>query len=315
MNNYPQFDVFIAHNSLDKDQVRFIHEKLKQRGLNPWLDDEQIRPGQTFLDVIQQAIPLVKSAAIFIGLQGLGKWQNLELKAFISQSINKGIPVIPVLLPGVRSIPQHLELLKLFSSVSFAKGIDDENALHLLEWGITSHKPGRIPAEDINQIRFIYELQTRLNNDKQIYDLSRNEEFGEFNFIGLKETPVAVELVGFTKADRLTERQIVNLRDKFFNITQIVSYDFGFKPAARMPNSLLGFVFEEECPNYLIEFIKKQTKISHWERSAVLVSWIIDVKRKQIHTHNNPVSLFPPVVIMEGLVFPGVEYLKSLLYV
>lgn len=123
MNDYPQFDVFLGHNSLDKIQVRFLHEKLRQRGLKPWLDEEQIRPGLPFIDEIQQAIPYVKSAAIIIGLQGLGKWQDLELKAFISQSVSRNIPVIPVLLPGVRSLPQHLELLKLFRWVSFAEGL------------------------------------------------------------------------------------------------------------------------------------------------------------------------------------------------
>lgn len=303
-NTYPQFDVFLAYNSLDKVKVRFIHEKLKRRGLNPWLDEEQIRPGQAFIDEIQQAIPFVKSAAIFIGLQESGKWQDLEFQAFIFQFVSRRIPLIIVLLPGVRSLPQHLEFLKLFRSVSFAEGIDDENALRLLEWAITGRKPKRI-------MRFISELRTSLINDKQVYELCPNEEF---NFIGFKETPVEVSLVGFAQADGLTEKQIVDLHEKFFNITQIVSYDFGLEPGARMPNSLLCFVFEDECPSYLVDFIKKQTKISHRERSAVLVSWIIDIKHKQIYTHNNPVSSFPPVVIMEGSVFPGVDYLRSFLY-
>lgn len=161
------------------------------------------------------------------------------------------------------------------------------------------------------QTSFVSELRKLLVDEKQVYDLSRNEEFAAFNFIGFKETRLTIELVAFVKADGLTEQQIVNLRDRFFNITQLVSYDFGTKPGPRMPNGLLGFVFENECPSFLINFIKKQTKISHSGRSAVIVSWAIDVKHKQIHTHNNPVSLFPPVVLMEDWVFPGLDYLKS----
>ncbi|MDF5707316.1 MAG: hypothetical protein PUP90_06450 [Nostoc sp. S4] len=161
------------------------------------------------------------------------------------------------------------------------------------------------------QMSFIAQLRTSLISDKQVYDLSQNEEFAEFNFIGLKETLLTVDLVAFTKADGLTEKQIVDLRDKFFKITQIVSYDFGVKPQGRMPNALLGLVFEDECPSSLIEFIQKQTKISNWQRSAVLVSWVIDIKSKQIHTHNNPVSLVPSVFILESTVFPGLDYLKS----
>ncbi len=164
------------------------------------------------------------------------------------------------------------------------------------------------------QISFISELRTCLVNDKQVYELFRNEEFAEFHFIGLKETPLTVDLVALIKADGLTEKQIVELRDRVFNITQIISYDFGIKPNSRMPNGLLCFVFENECPSYLIDFIKKQTKISHSKRSAVLVTWVIDVKHKQIYTHNNPVSLLPPVVIMEGSVFPGLDYLNHFVY-
>jgi len=140
----PQFDVFLAHNSQDKPLVRAIANQLKQRGLNPWLDEEQIPPGRAFQDEIQQAIPLSKSAAIFLGLQGLGSWQSWELKALISQCVKNNIPVIPVLLPDVRNFPEHLLFLEQFRWVSFSEQIDDENALYLLEWGITGQKPETI---------------------------------------------------------------------------------------------------------------------------------------------------------------------------
>jgi hypothetical protein len=169
------------------------------------------------------------------------------------------------------------------------------------------------PSEDIKPTRFIYELGTRLKNDKKIHELSKDEEFAEFDFIGYKESSLTLDFVAFKKADGLNERQIVQLCDKFFEITQTVSYDFRLKPLARMPNSLLGLIFEDECPSDLIDFIKKQTKISHWGKSAVLVTWVIHLKQKQIYTHNNPVSLLPPVVILEGSVFPGLDYLKSFL--
>ena len=324
MNTRSQFDVFLAHNSLDKNQVKVIHEKLKSRGLNSWLDDEEIPPGQPLQDVIQEAIPFAKSAAIFIGLDGLGRWQILELRSLISQCVERKIPVIPVLLPGVKQIPEELVFLKEFRWVSFSQRIDDDRALDLLQWGITfkkpervveNERPGGIPTKsaDVKEIRFISELQTHLIIDKQVHDLSKDEEFAEFDFIGFKQTSLTLDFVAFKKADGLNERQIVQLCDKFFEITQMVSYDYRLRPLARMPNSLFGLIFEDECPNYLIDFIKKQTKISHWGKSAVLVTWVIHLKQKQIYTHNNPVSLIPPVIILEGSVFPGLDYLKSFL--
>ncbi len=120
MSNQPQFDVFLAHNSQDKPQVRAIARELRHRGLKYWIDEEQIPPGRSFQEVIQQAIPNVKSAAIFIGSRGLGNWQAMELRILISQSVEADIPVIPVLLPGVETIPEHLSFLKQLNWVRFA---------------------------------------------------------------------------------------------------------------------------------------------------------------------------------------------------
>ncbi|MBH8573036.1 TIR domain-containing protein [Nostocaceae cyanobacterium CENA369] len=154
-----QFDVFLAHNTQDKPQVRAIALALKQRNIKPWLDEEQIPPGRSFQDEIQQAIPLVKSAAIFIGSQGLGRWQSWELKAFIAECVEKKIPVIPILLPGVNNLPEDLVFLKQLRWVAFTNGVEDKAALDLLVWGITGErpessaqleqKPGEIPPKKV----------------------------------------------------------------------------------------------------------------------------------------------------------------------
>lgn len=141
MSDQPQYDVFLAHNSQDKPQVRAVAKELRQRGMKPWLDEDVIAPGRWFQDVIQQAVPDVKSAAIFIGLGGLGTWEAVELRAFISQCVEAHIPVIPVLLPGVNKLPTHLLFLNQLNWVRFTSGIDDVEALDNLEWGITGRKP------------------------------------------------------------------------------------------------------------------------------------------------------------------------------
>jgi len=138
-----EYDVFLAHNSVDKLQVEAIGKALKGRGLNPWLDKEQIPPGRWFQDVIQQAVQDVKSAAIFIGPHGLGRWQIVELRSFVSQCVDREIPVIPVLLPGVVEMPRRLVFLNEFTWVKFNEDIEDIEALDNLEWGITGEHPKR----------------------------------------------------------------------------------------------------------------------------------------------------------------------------
>lgn len=136
-----KFDVFLAHSSKDKALIRKIYAKLKEEGFRPWLDEEEIAPGTRFQDELQQAIGEIKSAAIFIGKDGLGAWQGLELSVFINQCIKRNIKVIPVLLPDVEILPEKLIFLEEFHAVQFNKGIEDDRAFYHLIWGITGEKP------------------------------------------------------------------------------------------------------------------------------------------------------------------------------
>ena len=140
-----QFDVFLAHCSADKPVIRRIYRQLKDRGLKPWLDEEEIKPGTQFQPALQQAIRSTKTAAVCIGSDGLGRWQNFELDAIIAQCVNRGIPVIPVLLPGVEAVPEALAFLGGFQSVNFHNDMKEKRALFQLEWGITGRRPTSTP--------------------------------------------------------------------------------------------------------------------------------------------------------------------------
>jgi molybdate-binding protein len=61
-----QFDVFLAHNSLDKPEVRAIAEKLKLHNLKPWLDKEQIFAGDNIQKVVFQGISQSQVGAFFM---------------------------------------------------------------------------------------------------------------------------------------------------------------------------------------------------------------------------------------------------------
>ncbi|HEU4885458.1 MAG TPA: CHAT domain-containing protein [Longimicrobium sp.] len=169
------------------------------------------------------------------------------------------------------------------------------------------------PAAE-SALRFIGYLRDRLVAEKGVHDLSRNAEFARFPLIGYHTSAVSVDFVAFCAADLLTESQIVALRDAFFEAVQRVSREFGLRPRGRNPNGLLAFVFEEGCPESMARFIRKQTRISHRASTgAVTVGWTIDLKHRRIHPHENPVSIFPPVMVVPQTVFPGLGWLESLL--
>ena len=134
------FHVFLAHNSYHKSKIEFVARELRRRGLRPWLDKEQIPPGRWFQDIIQSGIRESRSAAIFIGRKGVGRWQAIEIQSFVSRCVEENIPVIPVLLPGIKSFPQELYFLKQLTYVRFVRRIDETAALDLLEWAIKGRR-------------------------------------------------------------------------------------------------------------------------------------------------------------------------------
>ncbi len=70
------FDVFLAHSSKDKPLIRQLYRRLKDQGINPWLDEEEIAPGTSFQDEIQQAIAQIKTELSALDREG---WENGKL--------------------------------------------------------------------------------------------------------------------------------------------------------------------------------------------------------------------------------------------
>lgn len=136
-----EFDVFFAHHSTDRAAVLQICRTLRHNGIYPWVDVEQVQPGTWFQDAIQSAIRTVRSAAIVLGEDGLGPWQRLEVRTFVERCVMAGIPVVPVLLPGLSRIPDDLPFLRELHHVRFERTLVEEPALRQLVWGVTGVRP------------------------------------------------------------------------------------------------------------------------------------------------------------------------------
>ncbi|MDQ3813212.1 MAG: toll/interleukin-1 receptor domain-containing protein, partial [Armatimonadota bacterium] len=120
------FDVFLSHNSKDKPAVRKLGEALKARGLEPWLDEWELIPGRPWQEALEDIIQSTKSAAVLIGKDGLGPWEEPEMRACLSEFVRRKMPVIPILLPGARKKPKLPLFLTQFTWVDLRAGLTDE---------------------------------------------------------------------------------------------------------------------------------------------------------------------------------------------
>jgi len=107
-------------------------------GILPWLDEWQLPPGRPWQKELEGQIRKISSAAVFVGKNGIGPWQDLEQAAFLRQFVKRKCPVIPVLLAPRKRKPKLPIFLEGMNWVDF----DDEelDAYRQLIWGITGSR-------------------------------------------------------------------------------------------------------------------------------------------------------------------------------
>ena len=139
----PLIDVFVSHNSSDKPAARALCKALESRGIRPWLDEQQLVPGQPWQEALEDAVETASAVAVLVGADGLGPWEVMEMRAALTESVRKGLPVIPVLLPDApRATPKLPLFLAQYTWVDLRGGFT-EDGLDRLQWGITGRRPGQ----------------------------------------------------------------------------------------------------------------------------------------------------------------------------
>jgi GTPase SAR1 family protein/transcriptional regulator with XRE-family HTH domain/nucleotide-binding universal stress UspA family protein len=133
------FDVFLCHNAEDKPAVHKLAQRLRERGLRPWLDEVELKPGVPWQQALEEQIQSIPAAVVIVGSR-VGPWQDQELAEFLRQFVERRCPVIPVLLPGAER-PDLPVLLDGMTWVDLAAS--DPDPLDQLEWGITGRHPDR----------------------------------------------------------------------------------------------------------------------------------------------------------------------------
>jgi len=89
------------YNSNDRDIVTRVYDRLSEHGISVWMDEKDIVPGERWRDRVGEAVGLSGAVVAFVGLNGITENQKQELDA----AQTKNLRIIPVLLPGVESLP------------------------------------------------------------------------------------------------------------------------------------------------------------------------------------------------------------------
>ncbi|MCP4284684.1 MAG: TIR domain-containing protein [Gammaproteobacteria bacterium] len=132
-----KFDVFLSYNRDDKDAVNILHDRLRQQGINPFLDNWNLIPGDPRQEGLEQALASSVTVAVFVGPSGIQQWNNAQMRVAIENAVRTRdeYRVIPVLLPEASEDSMD-GFLGLRVWVDFRPGLDDTEAIERLVAGI-----------------------------------------------------------------------------------------------------------------------------------------------------------------------------------
>jgi hypothetical protein len=78
-----KYDVFLSHSSHDKAVVRDVAERLRSDGLRVWLDDWELKPGDSIPSKIEDGLKHSRVLVLCMSANAFGSdWAQLESYTF-----------------------------------------------------------------------------------------------------------------------------------------------------------------------------------------------------------------------------------------
>ena len=97
----PSYDLFLSYSSGDHSIVEDCARKLRDSGVQPFLDRWYLAPGARWRPKLEESLSTCNAVAVFVGPGEMGSWQQREVDVALDlQGKRADFPVIPVLLPG-----------------------------------------------------------------------------------------------------------------------------------------------------------------------------------------------------------------------
>ena len=138
MSGGDAYDVFLSYSRADSPAAEILRARLKEAGLNPFLDRYGLPAGQPWQPWLEQQLSSCRALVVLVGPEGFGEWQHREIQIGLDRQASAAkagerFPVIPVLLPKVANdvVPVG-SFLSLNTWVDLRRGFDEPESLQRL---------------------------------------------------------------------------------------------------------------------------------------------------------------------------------------
>ena len=194
---------FISHASEDK--ARFVlgfAEKLRQMGVNAWLDEWEIKPGDSLVQrIFEEGIKNATVFVVVISSQGILKpWVREELDSGMVAKIQRACRLIPVIIDDCE-VPQTLSHLKWVKIKDLNNYPDELSEILSAIFGTSDRPPiGKPPAHSITTVLDYLPDLTKTDNLVFAVLCRHYLKTGE-RFIGISEGEADLKKLDLTNQD------------------------------------------------------------------------------------------------------------------
>jgi cellulose biosynthesis protein BcsQ len=142
------YDVYLDSSHPDAVATSSLADSLRARGLQVFLDKEDIAAGAEWVSVAEEALFHSRALVFCVGSSGLSEWrQRLLRKAIDARARGQTLMILPVLLPGASTNFVDGTPLREFTALDLREGVDAVSAADAVARAITGGGQARIETE------------------------------------------------------------------------------------------------------------------------------------------------------------------------
>jgi hypothetical protein len=232
MTEKKEFDVFLCHNSDDKDIVKLIAEKLEKGGIKTWLDEREFVGGDDWIKKLYETLAQANVVFVFLGTNGIGKWHSKEIEHSYSLYVDSGKKpiIVPILLFGATfdHLPNKLNYLKDIHSVKI-DSLNDNEIMKLLQVFTKTQPKNSSSSVDKIKDSLNFKKINRIQNDIKLIQKEYDNLTGKINVIvkrldnvidPLEKESLNLRRIEFESERKLVEKKLEQLEYKLAQLQE-----------------------------------------------------------------------------------------------
>jgi ActR/RegA family two-component response regulator len=98
------FDTMLISHESDKAYADAVAGELRRQGISVWYDKWHLLPEWIFMEEIERILHSFRTVSVLTG--EYPHWDDLEIRGFLRLAADRNTPVIPVILPYVKTRPK-----------------------------------------------------------------------------------------------------------------------------------------------------------------------------------------------------------------